>query len=133
MSRTAFVHRLGDDALDLAKEAYAYQQRICKDQKPEIFSLEELSTTAELLMITTRLAEVISWVYAVKALHTGESLGPNTFSELEPLANLKCCQRDPYGYENEQPEPVKRLLVRSHRLLKRAVHLDELIREQERA
>ncbi len=124
----AHFDRLADETVALLTEAQLYFSRYLNDGKPRVDANAQILITRENQRVTARLAQIMAWILAEKALHSGEiALGQLTSGQYSPPNTS--FMTDPGDLPMEDfPEPLRILLDKSHRLYLRVLRLDEMIR-----
>lgn len=89
-----------------------------------------LRINAEYSRVTSRLAHVVAWLMAQKAVEAGEATWETALASQPPLASVTTCTEQFDNTDNELPECLRDLLDRSHELYIRVARLDEQARMQ---
>lgn len=131
MQETAFFGKTYDEAMALLVEVrdyLAYREPIDRET---LVPMDRLQLCCETMRLTARLTQIMAWLLAQRAVHSGEISQAEALADHEALAELAICM----GGEEEAtvaslPQRVRSLLERSRRLYVRVARLDELARRQ---
>lgn len=122
-----FFGKTYDETIALLHAARDY----CAVQEPSeraaLTPLERLRVSRETLRLTTRLAHVMSWLLAQKAVHAGEIALRDAAAEPFQLSRASVCLEPSEDDDALSPRLLK-LLAESHRLYVRVARLDDLVR-----
>ena len=119
-----------DETLSLLVEArnyLNYQEQSCALQLPPGARLQFCN---ESLRVTSRLAHVMAWLLAQRAVHAGEITQDEAASDLYALSGGKVCLDISGHQNNDLPSGLRSLLDRSHRLYVRACRLENMVRHR---
>lgn len=125
---TAFFTRTYDETMALLVETrnyIAYQEAVDQRSLPPSMRLQ---VSYECMRVTSRLTQVMAWLLAQRAVHSGEMSPRQAASDEFALSGGVICA-DPSGPENEGlPSGLRSLLSRSHSLYMRVDRLGEMVR-----
>lgn len=128
VNATAFLDKTYDEAMTLLVEArnyVAYQ---------EAADAEGLDATARLLVsqetmrITTRLTQVMAWLFGQRAARDGEITEAEALGEAYELGGAGVCLDDSFTRDDRLPPAVRSLLDRSRNLYLRVQRLESMLR-----
>ncbi|MEI7610227.1 MAG: DUF1465 family protein [Rhodospirillaceae bacterium] len=125
---TAYFHRTYDETMTLLIEARNYALYHDPIDQRTLTPAARLAVSFEALRVTSRLAQVMAWLLAQKAVHAGELSPEEGAGEEYALSGGAVCS-DPDGPENlALPTGLRSLLERSYSLYTRVHRLDEQVR-----
>ncbi len=87
-----------------------------------------LRINAEYSRVASRLAHVVAWLMAQKAVQSGEATWSTALAAQPPLASVATCLEQFANPDDELPDDLRDLLARSHELYTRVARLDEQAR-----
>lgn len=125
---TAFFDKTYEEAQELLIEARDYISTEERADRVQLMAGDRLRLSRETTRLTSRLTNIMAWLFARKAVLTGEITPyeamrpPYVLDRDENLAD-----GDPAAYE-DLPELLSELMDRSHRLYIRVLHFDEMVR-----
>jgi regulator of CtrA degradation len=124
---TTFFNRTYDEAISLAVEARDYIADRLADQRRAADVGDRLVYDSETLRLTTRIAQVVAWLLAQRALHEGELTREDLRGDQYRLeADDVCLDNDPEILE-ALPVELQSLMGRSLSLYQRIARLDEMV------
>lgn len=91
---------------------------------------ERLQVNAEYSRIASRLAHVVAWLMAQKAVQNGELTWAAALKGQQPLSDVPTCADDGPVADETLPDDLRDLLTRSRALYARVARLDEQARSQ---
>lgn len=126
LSSTAYFSRTFDEALGLVVEARDYVAgRLAFDR--EIGGpLHQLTCDCETLRLTTRLTQVMAWLFIQRALHEGEISAADAQRDENRLGAPDVCLQNDDATIGHLPKRLASLMSRSHALYQRIARLDEM-------
>lgn len=125
MSHIAFIQKIYDETLEQLVEARNYTKYQAQYDISQYRPIEGLYINGEMLRITTRLSEVMTWVLAQKAVAGGE------LSALEAkcrfsLSNNSVCTEDSLSVDSfNLPAEIRGLLKKSLALYMQVSRLEK--------
>lgn len=125
---TAFFDKTYDEAMTLLVEArnyVAYQQ--AADMK--LVDVEaRLLVSQETMRVTTRLTQVMAWLFGQRAARDGEITAEEALSESYELGGEGVCLDDSHTDDDRLPPALCSLLDRSRKLYIRVQRLEGMLR-----
>lgn len=129
---SAFFDKTYQEAFSLVMEArnyFAYREPCdVRHLDPDA----RLLVSQETMRITTRLTQVMAWLFCQRAVHNGEKPVEWALSEEYALGGERVCLDDSWTDDDRLPPAVRSLLDRSHRLYVRIGRLDDMARQRAR-
>ena len=122
----AFSSRAYNDAINLLHETRGLI--LAGQDTPADEPASRLRVNAEYSRVASRLAHVVAWLMAQKAVQTGEATWTTALGTQPPLASVSTCAEDLASDDTELPQGLRDLLGRSHELYTRVARLDEQAR-----
>lgn len=89
-----------------------------------------LFINAEYSRVASRLAHIVSWLMAQKAVQQGDATWHAMHDKQPPLAALDVCVNAVDATDEDLPIELRELLARSHTLFTRVARIDEMTRAQ---
>ena len=132
MGQSVFFEKTYQDAIHLLERAHGYAESDLPRHLERMEPFEALRTSAEVMRITARLSQIMTWLMAQKAADAGlMSLEEAASSEYRPTGEPTCA--DPTDEEVRRfiPSMVVTLLDESLNLYVRVARLSELHARQE--
>ncbi|MHA1564829.1 MAG: DUF1465 family protein [Alphaproteobacteria bacterium] len=125
---TSFHKGTYAEALGLLRET----KRLLSAASPEVTSdpAQRLFINAEYSRVASRLAHIVSWLMAQKAVQQGDATWHAMHNKQPPLAALDVCVDERSVTDEELPVELRELLARSHTLFTRVARIDEMTRNQ---
>jgi regulator of CtrA degradation len=123
---TAFFGKTYGEALSLVIEARDYLAFSEARDGGGLPPADRLVMCSETLRLTARLTQIMAWLLAQRAVHTGELSRDEALAE--PLAGVTICMDGEEREEDKLPPRLTDLLGRSRRLYVRVARLDEMAR-----
>jgi regulator of CtrA degradation len=128
---TAFFNKTYDEAMDLLVEMRDYVAFTEPHDRSTLSPAEGVRFCCATLRVTARLTQIMAWLLAQKAVHSGELSNAEIVAKNGPLAAIEVCMQSEGECElAELPQYFRGLLDRSHRLYIRVARLDEMVRRQ---
>ncbi len=127
-SPTTFHEGTYSEALSLLKET----RQLLTAAAPGATSdpAHRLFVNAEYSRVASRLAHIVSWLMAQKAVQQGDTSWPSVLARQTPLNQLDTCTNGDTSEDAELPIELRELLARSHTLFTRVARIDEMTRQQ---
>ena len=125
LTATTFFSRTYEEAHALLVDSRDYV-RMARGVRWDGPSLAILHTQ-ETLRLTTRVAHIMAWLFAQRAVFAGELTRDEVASEKYRLGGHKVCMTSGDYPDEQLPAPLRDLLDRSHRLYARISRLDEMV------
>jgi regulator of CtrA degradation len=125
-----FFDKTYDEALSLLVEArnyFAYREQ--EDVRP-LPPEARLLVSQETMRVTSRLTQVMAWLFCQRAVQNGEVSPEWALSEEFALGARDVCTDDSWSADERLPVAVRSLLDRSLQLYTRVGRLDSMMREQ---
>lgn len=125
LTATTFFTRTYDEAHALLVDSrdYVRMARGVRWQGPSL----TLAHTLETLRLTTRVAHIMAWLLAQRAVHACEITRAEAATEKYRLGGRDVCLATGGESDDKLPPPLRNLLDRSHGLYKRISRLDEMV------
>ena len=124
----AHFDRLADETVALLTEAQHYFSHYLGGGKRHFDADVQILISLENQRITSRLTQIMAWILAEKALHSGEiALRQLTSGQYSP-PNISFMTDASDLSAEDFPESLRVLLNKSHGLYLRVLRLDEMIR-----
>ncbi len=98
-------------------------RRACNDME----ETDSLYYTAETLRLTTRLTQLMAWMFVQRAVQNGEMRPEEAAEERHRLGARQTCLSSSEPPEGVLPASLEDLLERSERLYRRVARLDDLL------
>jgi regulator of CtrA degradation len=124
----AFFNGTYNETMVLLVEARNYMTNKAPAARMAVAEDKRLMLSCESLRITCRLTQVMAWVLAQRAAHTGEISSNDLLGDEFQLGGTKVCLDTSLGEAEELPKGVRSLLERSYNLYTRVRRLDQLMR-----
>ncbi|MFQ5971784.1 MAG: DUF1465 family protein [Alphaproteobacteria bacterium] len=124
---TLFVDRTLDETVQLLEETRSYVASAESRSDPAAEPATALRATCEALRLTTRLAQVLAWLLARKAVVAGELTTEEARQRKWRLGSAATCGDMSHENDPELPGDLQDLLQRSRQLYVRISRLDELV------
>ncbi len=130
---TIFFKKAYKETLAMVHEACNYidgpGRRACNAME----ETDSLYYTAETLRLTTRLTQLMAWMFVQRAVQNGEMTPEEAAKEQHRLGARHTCLSSSEPPEGVLPASLEDLLERSERLYRRVARLDDLLAENGRA
>ena len=126
-AETAFFGKTYGEAVDLLLVARDYLAHDEPGERRALMPTQRLAMCSETLRLTARLTQIMAWLLAQRAVHSGELSREKALGD-EPLAALDVCMDGEAEEDRDLPPRLVDLLGRSRRLYVRVTRLDELAR-----
>lgn len=127
---TAFFGRTYGEAMSLLVEARDYLAHREPADRQRLVPLDRLRLACETTRLTARLTQIMAWLLAQRAVHSGEITQEDALGEHQALAQFDVCMDGEAMETGRLPFDFVSLLDRSRRLYIRVARLDELARRQ---
>ncbi len=128
LAGTTFFGRTYDEALALTVETRNYLAATLHGSDWRSDARDQLARDCETLRLTTRLAQVMAWLLAQRALHAGEiSLEEARSDEYRLSGSDVCLEQDPEVLAT-LPKELRILMEKSLALYQRVARLDQMVR-----
>lgn len=124
----AFSSSAFDEAIGLLHETR--NQLLISQATDDGGAAERLQVNAEYSRVAARLAHVVAWLMAQKAVQNGELNWAKALQGQQPLTTVATCTDDATVNETTLPDDLRDLLTRSRALYARVARLDEQARSQ---
>ena len=124
----AFSSSAFDEAIGLLHETR--NQLLVSQAHADGAAADRLQVNAEYSRVASRLAHVVAWLMAQKAVQNGELTWAQALDGQQPLADVATCHDDRAVAEAGLPDELRHLLARSGALYARVARLDEQARNQ---
>jgi regulator of CtrA degradation len=125
-----FFDRTYDEALSLLVEARNYFAYREQDDVRGLPPDARLLVSQETMRVTSRLTQVMAWLFCQRAVQNGE-VGPDwALAEEFALSARDVCLDDVWSADDRLPAAVRSLLDRTLQLYLRVGRLDAMMREQ---
>lgn len=121
----AFLNGTYEEALQLAHEARDYMAFQERSDRNSLAPESRLAASREAMRITTRIAQVISWLLVQRAVQAGEVTRHEATEEPYRLSGQAVCAE--HNKDKTLPPRLTELLERSHRLYERISRLDSMM------
>jgi regulator of CtrA degradation len=129
---TAFFNKTYDEALALMVEAKDYIEWHERDDGGMLLDLDRLRLSRETMRVTSRLTQIMAWLFAQKAVVVGELSRAEAAAEPYTLSGHDVCAPGDPAHGRGLPAKMVDLLDRSHHLYVRVSRLDQLVRREAR-
>ncbi len=126
----AFINKTYDEAMTLLVEARNY---IAYQQPKDLARLDNhsrLLVSQETMRITSRLTQVMAWLFAQRAVYSGELHRDQALGDEFSLGGEHVCLDETWSYDIRLPAPVRGLLERSYNLYIRVQRLEAMLQRQ---
>jgi regulator of CtrA degradation len=127
---TAFFGRTYGEAMGLLVEARDYLAHREPVDRQRLTPLARLQLACETTRLTARLTQIMAWLLAQRAVHSGEITQEDALGDHQALAQFDVCMEGGAAEADGLPPHLINLLDRSRRLYIRVARLDELARRQ---
>ncbi len=128
---TAFFSKTFDETVDLLDRTKSFVAVSRLGQGVAAAETDRLLTSIEAFRVTTRLAQVMVWLLAQKAVHAGELTLEDVIANPEfELGAEDVCLDDRAHEDPRLPRELRILLDLSHRLYLRVTRLDTMMRSR---
>jgi len=124
---TAFFDKTYKETLSLVEDACAYMEGPAKAERAEFEPRASLNLTAATLHLTSRLTQVMAWMYAQKAYHGGEIGRDKMLAKHRLGARQDALDQSLMAHSTTMPPGLDDLLQRTERLYQRIARLDDMI------
>jgi len=128
LSATTFFSKTYDEALALVVEARDYVRDGAAAESRYLAPDLRILLSCETLRLTTRLTEVMAWLFTQRARHAGELTEDEVRDEASRLGAPELGLAGPGARPGYLPPRLDSLMERSERLYRRVQRLDELVR-----
>lgn len=128
VNATAFLDKTYDEAMTLLVEARNY---VAYQEAADAEHLEmeaKLLVSQETMRITTRLTQVMAWLFGQRAARDGEITIDEALGEAYELGGTGVCLDDSHTRDERLPPAVRSLLDRSRNLYLRVQRLESMLR-----
>ena len=129
-ANTAYFGRTYDEAMGLLIEARNYVAVNELRAPPALTPTDRLMLCCETMRLTTRLAHIMAWLLAQRAVYAGEITLADSAEEPYALGGSKICLTVVDEVDRLGDEWLSALLERSLRLYVRVSRLDERVRRE---
>lgn len=130
LSATTFFSKSYDEALALVEEARDYVRDGVAAESRFLPPDLRILLSCETLRLTTRLTEVMAWLFAQRAHHEGELTADQVADDGRRLGTQELCLASPGVPLDYLPPRLASLMERSERLYRRVQRLDEMVRRE---
>jgi regulator of CtrA degradation len=130
LQATAFFGKTYGEAMELLVEVRDYLAHREPIDRESLMPLEQLRFCGETMRLTARLTQIMAWLLAQRAVHSGEISQRDALGDHRPLADHALCMDGAAASAAIMPRRLAGLLDRSQRLYVRVARLDELARRQ---
>lgn len=117
------------ETLDLMIQARNYLTYVHGRERLQVRGQERLQMSVEALRVTSRLAQVMAWVMAQRAVEAGEMTPARACDEFG-LSGQDVCLDTAHHDDASLPRGLRELMGRSHELYVRASRLDGMARRR---
>jgi len=124
---TAFFDKTYKDTLSLVEDACAYMEGPARAERTTFETHASLNLTAATLHLTSRLTQVMAWMYAQKAYHGGEIARDKLLAKHRLGPRHNPLDQSLVAYPASMPPGLGDLLERTERLYERIARLDDMI------
>ena len=126
VTSTAYFSRTFDEALGLVVEARDYVAGRLAFDREISGPVHQLTCDCETLRLTTRLTQVMAWLFIQRALHEGEITAEEAQRDANRLGAQDVCLADDADIAARLPKRLGSLMSRSLALYQRIARLDEM-------
>ncbi|CAA7626345.1 DUF1465 family protein [Magnetospirillum sp. SS-4] len=127
MQPPVYFSRTYDETLDLMVEARNYLAWSDRMPRRHPDGLASLRMCCEAMRVTSRLAQVMAWLLAQRAVHEGEITQEQALSDQWRLSGGEICLDESFGEDSALPNGLRSLMDRSYRLYVRVARLEEMM------
>ena len=128
---TAFFSKTFDETVDLLERTKSFVAASRLGQGAAAAETDRLLTSIEAFRVTTRLAQVMVWLLAQKAVHAGELTLEDVVANPDfELGAEDVCMDDRAHEDPRLPRELRILLDLSRRLYMRVTRLDTMMRSR---
>ncbi len=124
---TAFFDKTYKETLALVEDACAYMEGPAKVEQAGLETRASLNSTAATLHLTSRLTQVMAWMYAQKAHHGGEIGRDQMLAKYRLGARQNTLDQAMMDNSATVPPGLDDLLHRTESLYQRIARLDDMI------
>lgn len=128
IAETRFFTKTYDETVALLEQTRDYLTHALPLVQAKFTPMQRTRINCESMRVTARLAQVMAWLLAQRAVFHGEISREEAVGDRFRLAEQKVCMAEPEASAAELPERLRELLDLSRRLYVRVVRLDELNR-----
>jgi len=127
MQPPVYFSRTYDETLDLMVEARNYLAWSDRMPRRQLDGMASLRMCCEAMRVTSRLAQVMAWLLAQRAVHEGEITQEQALSDQWRLSGGEICLDESFGEDAALPNGLRSLMDRSYRLYVRVARLEEMM------
>jgi len=124
---TEFFKKTYNEAISLVHSAADYFDKNKEAANPVLSDEATLVFTAESLRVTSRLTQVMAWLFVQRAIAAGELPPEEAGTPARRLSGHSTCLPEETADTSEFPEKFTDLLDRSEGLFRRIARLDEMV------
>lgn len=126
-AETAFFRKTYREALDMVHEACGYIEGPIKHERAGLDLYHSLVVTCEATRLTTRLTQLMAWMFVQRAVERGEMDLETAKGEAHRLGPRPVCLDRCFGAGEALPPRLADLMHRSERLYLRVARLDDML------
>ena len=124
---SAFFAKTYGEAIDLAEQARAYMAGPVRAERNRLDAEITMRATAEAFRLSTRITQMMAWMFAQRAVERGEMSADEAGSEAYRLGAREICLKHDQSTIDQLPPTLKDLMSRSARLYHRVARLDDML------
>ncbi len=125
---TTYFTALHDEAYSLLVESRNYIAALRRQEiAGERNKSDKLDVTLETMRLTTRLTQVMAWIFVQKAVHNNELTPDEAASHQYRLSGYTVCMDNEPGQAGHLPAQLRDLLQHSYELYRRVSRLEDQI------
>lgn len=124
---TEFFKKTYKEAISLVHTAADYFESNKQAANPKLSDEATLVFTAESLRVTSRLTQIMAWLFVQRAIAAGELPPEEAGTPARRLSGHSTCLPDESVDTSEFPDTFTDLLERSEGLFRRIARLDEMV------
>lgn len=122
-----FFKKTYQEAITLLERAHGYAERVLPSQLDQMAPLDALYTNREVMRVTARLTQIVTWLMAQRAAYNKE-LSPIEAASIDyrPRQDNTCLAQTHLSADFFLPRALRSLLEDSYNLYVRIVHLADV-------
>ena len=126
-ARLPTANRGSNNSYTTSWDTTDYLDQLSAAEARELGPATGLEYCRESSRLTTQLTQVMAWLMAQRAVHSGEMTLEEARSEAHRLSATERCLADEGARNAELPDGLRSLLRRSSRLFRRVAQLDSMM------
>ena len=127
---TEFFKKTYNEAISIVHQAADYFENHGYAEKQKLSDQATLTFTSESLRMTTRLTQIMAWLFVQRAIAAGELEEEEAFKPNRRLGGHATCLPDDPADTDDLPSDFQSLLSSSEGLFRRIARLDEMVARQ---